>query len=92
MKRVFLVLGAVFALALASFAVNAHAQRGAAPSAQTPPPPPSVKVGEPMPDFSLNYLEPAPDGGRPTAKTVKLSELKGNVVVLAFFPAAFSPG
>ncbi len=45
-----------------------------------------------MPDFTLPYLEPAPDGGRPTTKTVKLSDLKGNVVVLAFFPAAFSPG
>jgi hypothetical protein len=92
MKHRLVVLGAVFALVLMSFPVNASAQRGAAPAAQKPPPPPSVKVGEPMPDFSLNYLEPAPDGGRPTAKTVKLSELKGNVVVLAFFPAAFSPG
>ena len=92
MKRVSLVLGAVLALVLLSFPVDAAAQRGAAPAAQAPPPPPSVKVGEPMPDFSLNYLEPAPDGGRPSAKTVKLSELKGNVVVLAFYPAAFSPG
>ena len=92
MPRVLYVLGAVTVLALLSFPVDGSAQRGAAPSAQTPPPPPAVKVGEPMPDFSLNYLEPAPDGGRPTAKTVKLSELKGNVVVLAFFPAAFSPG
>jgi hypothetical protein len=91
MKRL-LVLGAVSALVVLSFPVNASAQGGAAPAAQAPPPPPSVKIGEPMPDFSLNYLEPAPDGGRPTPKTVKLSELKGNVVVLAFFPAAFSPG
>ena len=46
-----------------------------------------------MPEFSLNYLEPAPDGGRPTTKTAKLSDFKGKqVVVLAFFPAAFSPG
>jgi hypothetical protein len=92
MKRTSLVLGVVSALVLMSFVVNASAQGGAAPVAQAPPPPPSVKVGEPMPDFSLNYLEPAPDGGRPTPKTVKLSELKGHVVVLAFYPAAFSPG
>jgi AhpC/TSA family len=77
---------------LASFPVKTQAQGGAAPAAQAPPPPPAVKVGQPMPDFTLNYLEPAPDGGRPTPKTAKLSELKGNVVVLAFFPAAFSPG
>jgi hypothetical protein len=91
MKRT-IVPVAVAAFVLMSFALNASAQRGAAPAAQPPPPPPSVKVGAPMPDFSLNYLDPAPDGGRPTPRTVKLSELKGNVVVLAFFPAAFSPG
>lgn len=45
-----------------------------------------------MPDFSLSYLEPAAPGARPTSKTAKLSDLKGKVVVLAFFPAAFSPG
>ena len=44
-------------------------------------------------DISLPYLEPAPDGGRPQSKTAKLSDFKGKqVVVLAFFPAAFSPG
>jgi peroxiredoxin len=52
-----------------------------------------VKVGEPMPDFTLPYLEPAADGSRPQSKTVSLSAFKGKqVVVLAFFPAAFSPG
>jgi AhpC/TSA family len=63
-------------------------------AAQPPPPPPSVKVGEPMPDFTLSYLEPAAEpGGRPQAKQVKLSDFKGKqAVVLAFFPAAFSPG
>ena len=46
-----------------------------------------------MPDFSLTYLEPAQGGGRPQQKTVKLSDYAGKqVVVLAFFPAAFSPG
>jgi hypothetical protein len=64
------------------------------PSAAPPPPPPSVKVGEPMPDFTLSYLEPpAEAGGRPQAKQVRLSDYKGKqAVVLAFFPAAFSPG
>jgi hypothetical protein len=94
MKRAFLVLGAVTAVMLAPLAVKAHAQGGTAAATQKPPapPPPAVTVGEPMPDFTLNYLEPAPDGGRPSPRTVTLSELKGNVVVLAFFPAAFSPG
>jgi hypothetical protein len=57
-----------------------------------PPPPPAVKVGDPMPDFTLAYLEPTAEG-RPQTKQVKLSDFKGKqAVVLAFFPAAFSPG
>jgi len=78
---------------IVAFPVAAAGQAPAPPAAQAPPPPPAVKVGEPMPDFSLNYLEPAPDGGRPQSKTARLSDFKGKqVVVLAFFPAAFSPG
>ena len=63
-------------------------------AAPAPPPPPAVKVGEPMPDFTLPYLEPASEpGGRPQTRQVKLSDFKGKQpVVLAFFPAAFSPG
>jgi hypothetical protein len=91
MKRALLIVGAVAVLGLMAFPGNASAQGGGAPAAQAPPPP-TVKVGDSMPDFTLNYLEPARDGGRPTNKTTKLSEQKGNVVVLAFFPAAFSPG
>jgi hypothetical protein len=74
----------------------ASAQQPTAPTPQAappPPPPPAVKVGDPMPDFTLSYLEPATDGGRPQSKQVKLSDYKGKqAVVLAFFPAAFSPG
>jgi hypothetical protein len=68
---------------------------GAAAVAQqpAPAPPPAVKVGEPMPDFTLSYIEAAPAGGRPQARQVTLSAFKGKQpVVLAFFPAAFSPG
>jgi peroxiredoxin len=65
-------------------------------SAQTPaaaPPPPSVKAGEPAPDFSAGYLTAVDANGRRERKVVKLSEFKGQKnVVLAFFPAAFSPG
>jgi hypothetical protein len=94
MKRSILVLGVVAALALMALPGSASAQGGAAPAAQAPPPPPppTVKVGEPMPDFTLSYLEPAGSNPKPTPRTQKLSDLKGNVVVLAFFPAAFSPG
>jgi peroxiredoxin len=68
---------------------------GATASAQAPnaapPPPPSVKVGQAAPDFTASYL--AMENGRPGFKSVKLSDFKGQKnVVLAFFPAAFSPG
>ena len=62
------------------------------PQAVPPPPPPTVKVGEPMPDFTLPYLDTGPEG-KTVPKQVKLSDYKGKqAVVLAFFPAAFSPG
>ncbi len=95
MKNVMTLGALALCLAVAApTAVDAQAGGGAAAAqAQPPPPPPAVKVGEPMPEFSLSYLEPAPDGGRPQPKTVALSSFKGKqVVVLAFFPAAFSPG
>jgi peroxiredoxin len=62
-----------------------HAQRGA------PPPPPSVKTGEMAPDFTARYL--TSEGGKFAFPEVKLSQFRGQKnVVLAFFPAAFSPG
>lgn len=94
MKCWFIAAG-LTALLAASGLAAAFPQAGAsAPAAQAPaPPPPTVQVGQLMPDFALPYLEPSPDGGRPQSKTVKLSDFKGKqVVVLAFFPAAFSPG
>ena len=92
-KRTLSLMGVLAFALIAAGPVDAAAQVGAAPAAQAPPPPPSVKVGEPMPDFALSYLEPAPDGGRPQNKTARLSDYAGKqVVVLAFFPAAFSPG
>ena len=77
-----IVLGASVALAAPSYAQ--------APNA-APPPPPSVKVGQAAPDFTARYM--AMENGRPSFKPVKLSDYKGQKnVVLAFFPAAFSPG
>ena len=93
MKRALSLVGVLAIGLLAAAPLAAVPQGGAPPAAQAPPPPPAVKVGDPMPEFSLAYLEPAPDGGRPQSKTAKLSDFKGKqVVVLAFFPAAFSPG
>ncbi len=82
---------ALCALALLT-ASTAYAQQPPANRPATPPPPPAVKVGEPAPDFTLAYLAKKTDGGYEN-KLVKLSDYKGKQnVVLAFFPAAFSPG
>jgi hypothetical protein len=88
---------ALFASMLLGATVFAAAQQPASPprspqAAPPPSPPPAVKVGEAMPDFTLPYLEVNAEG-RPQPKQVKLSDYKGKqAVVLAFFPAAFSPG
>jgi peroxiredoxin len=76
----------IFAFCLAAISVP----RAQAPAA-APPPPPSVKTGQTAPDFTANYFLTV-DGKRQN-KAVKLSDYKGQKnVVLAFFPAAFSPG
>ena len=72
----------------ATLAVLAAQQPAASPP---PPPPPSVKVGERAPDFTLPYIET--EDGKIARKDVTLSTFRGQKnVVLAFFPAAFSPG
>lgn len=77
-------------LVLAACLLATSAARAQAPAA-APPPPPSVKTGQAAPDFSASYLDMS--GGRPSFKSVKLGDFKGQKnVVLAFFPAAFSPG
>jgi peroxiredoxin len=79
-----------------TFALAACVLAATAASAQAPantPPPPSVKVGQVAPDFTANYLGAPDANGRRQGKPVTLSEFKGQKnVVLAFFPAAFSPG
>jgi peroxiredoxin Q/BCP len=54
-------------------------------AAQVPSVPgqPELKVGDPAPDFTLQ----ATDGN-----TYSLSKLRGKVVVLAWFPKAFTAG
>jgi hypothetical protein len=72
----------------ATLAVLAAHQPATPPPA---PPPPSVKVGEQAPDFTLPYIES--EDGKIARKDVTLSSFQGKKnVVLAFFPAAFSPG
>ena len=59
---------------------------------QTPPPPPSVKVGQPAPVFALPQLARGADGTF-SQQSLSLADFKGKkTVILAFFPAAFSPG
>jgi peroxiredoxin len=93
----------VHVAALAAFVAlpalgSAQGQAAQAPAAQpAPPPPPSVKVGDPAPDFDLAWFSPVGDGKenppKYEQKRVKLSDFKGKQnVVVAFFPAAFSPG
>lgn len=87
-QRSWLKTGTLVTGACVLFAATALAQ---APGA-APPPPPSVKVGQPAPDFTASYLKRGSDG-KFSFPQVKLSEFKGQKnVVLAFFPAAFSPG
>jgi len=88
MKQFAFVKTATLVLGLSVFAAATASAQG--PTA-APPPPPTVKVGQVAPDFTARYL--AMENGRPSFKPVKLSDYKGQKnVVLAFFPAAFSPG
>ena len=54
-----------------------------AQASQTPPPQPTLKAGDPAPDFELK----GSDG-----KTWRLRDLRGKTVVLAWFPKAFTGG
>lgn len=82
------VLRGVALLGLLSLTSPAFAQAPAAPA----PPPPSVKVGDAAPDFTLPWFAPLGDG-KFEQRQVRLADFKGKQnVVVAFFPAAFSPG
>ena len=87
-----LALGAAILLsaATASAQYTAPTQTTPAPAAQpaAPPPPPEIEIGRVAPDFTMEWA----DANGPIAKPVKLSELRGKVVVLAFYPADRSSG
>jgi mycoredoxin-dependent peroxiredoxin len=89
------VLGTAALVALpALVSAQAPAALAQAPAA-APAPPPSVKVGDPAPDFDLAWFAPVgdPKDLKYEPKRIKLSDFKGKQnVVVAFFPAAFSPG
>jgi peroxiredoxin Q/BCP len=85
------------AAAIALFATSAFAQTPAAPVPTTqpatvqpaaPPPPAEIDIGKIAPDFTMEFA----DSSGPIAKPVKLSDLRGKVVVLAFYPADRSSG
>jgi peroxiredoxin Q/BCP len=53
-----------------------------------PAPPAEIDIGKIAPDFTLDWA----DGNGPIAKPFKLSDLRGKVVVLAFYPLDRSSG
>lgn len=81
----------ITALAATVASVPAVAQNPAAPpaAAVTPPPPPAeIEVGRIAPDFTIQVVDSAGIRTEP----VRLSSLRGKVVVLAFYPADRSSG
>jgi peroxiredoxin len=59
------------------------------PIAADPGTPPPV-VGDQAPDFAIGMPAPRGQAARPSATGPRLSDLRGKVVVLAFYPAAYS--
>lgn len=55
-------------------------------------PAPTIKVGDRAPGFTLDWFAPKAGGGYEPG-TISLEQFRGKqTVVVAFFPAAFSPG
>jgi peroxiredoxin Q/BCP len=86
-------LSALFAITLISSQSFAQggapataAQPATAPAA--PAPPPTIDIGQPAPDFTLAWA----DSTGPLETPLKLSSLKGKVVVLAFYPGDRTSG
>jgi peroxiredoxin Q/BCP len=72
---------------LALVALASSVAQGQAPQAMTPVPA-GPDIGQLAPDFTAQWA----DSSGVRAKPVKLSELRGKVVVLAFYPLDRSPG
>lgn len=75
---------------IATAQTPAPATTAQAPAAQpaAAPPPPEVDIGKVAPDFTVEWA----DAKGPISKPLKLSELRGKVVVLAFYPLDRSSG
>jgi peroxiredoxin Q/BCP len=87
------------AATIALFASVASAQTPGAPAptapaaaaqqpAPPPPPPAEIDIGKIAPDFTVDWA----NASGPIAKPLKLSDLRGKVVVLAFYPLDRSTG
>jgi peroxiredoxin len=93
-------LNAAVIITVATFAARSVSAQGtaapapAAPAAApavapaAPPPPAEIDVGKIAPDFTLDWA----DSTGAITKPMKLSDLRGKVVVLAFYPADRSSG
>ena len=74
-------------LLMMSLVVSGAAPRAFAQEKKEAPPPPTLKVGDTAPDFTLKYF----DGN--DLKDITLHEFKGKKnVVVAFFVFAFTSG
>ncbi|HEX2722546.1 MAG TPA: peroxiredoxin [Gemmatimonadaceae bacterium] len=72
-----------------SFPTSSPTAQAATPAtAPAPAPPPEIEIGRLAPDFTMDWA----DASGPRAKPLKLSDLRGKVVVLAFYPADRSTG
>ena len=80
-------LAASMLLAPGAFAQATATTTTPAAAPTMPPPPAEIEVGRVAPDFTI---ETADSAG--ASKSVKLSDLRGKVVVLAFYPADRSSG
>ncbi len=89
------LLALAAAASLIASAASAQTAATPAPSTATPtaqpaapPPPAEIDLGKVAPDFTMDWA----DANGPIAKQLKLSDLRGKVVVLAFYPADRSSG
>jgi peroxiredoxin Q/BCP len=90
-RKVSVVAGAFAATLVASPALGqTTAPAGTSPAAAPvqPPPPAEIEVGRIAPDFTMPFA----DSSGVLDKPVTLSELRGKVVVLAFYPLDRSSG
>ena len=78
------------ATAASAQSTTAPASTSAAPATApaAPPPPAEIEVGKIAPDFTMEWA----DSSGAIAAPLKLSNLRGKVVVLAFYPADRSSG